>query len=101
MALPVASVQLYSLAEQFSADMNGSLDRLAAIGLKNVEAFDFVRRPSEIRTALDPAGLAAPTGHAPPNNAGRTALAETSAARSRRIGWSGNPRMPAPAKTAG
>ena len=65
MALPVASVQLYTLAEQFSADMNGSLDRLAAIGLKNVEAFDFVRRPDEIRAALDASGLASPTGHAP------------------------------------
>jgi len=64
-ALPVASVQLYTLAEQFSADMNGSLERLAAIGLKNVEAFDFVRRPDEIRTALDAAGLDSPTGHAP------------------------------------
>ena len=65
MALPVASVQLYSLAEEFSADMSSSLDRLAAIGLKNVEAFDFVRRPDEIRAALDAAGLASPTGHAP------------------------------------
>lgn len=65
MALPEASVQLYTLAEQFSADMNGSLDRLAAIGLKNVEAFDFVSRPDQIRAALDAAGLASPTGHAP------------------------------------
>ena len=65
MALPVASVQLYTLAEQFSADMSGSLERLAAIGLQNVEAFDFVRRPNEIRAALDAAGLASPTGHAP------------------------------------
>ncbi|MDH2444817.1 sugar phosphate isomerase/epimerase [Amnibacterium sp. CER49] len=65
MARPEASVQLYSLAEQFSADMNGSLERLAAIGLRNVEAFDFVGRPKEIRTALDAAGLASPTGHAP------------------------------------
>jgi sugar phosphate isomerase/epimerase len=64
-ALPVASVQLYTLAEQFSTDMNGSLARLAEIGLKNVEAFDFVRRPAEIRTALDAAGLESPTGHAP------------------------------------
>jgi len=64
-ARPEASVQLYSLAEQFSADMNSSLERLAAIGLKNVEAFDFVGRPQEIRTALDAAGLASPTGHAP------------------------------------
>src|SRR5699024_7227645 len=64
-ALPLASVQLYSLAAQFSADMTGSLDKLAAIGLEHVEAFDFVRRPTEIRTALDQAGLASPTGHAP------------------------------------
>ncbi|WP_434810924.1 sugar phosphate isomerase/epimerase family protein [Microbacterium sp. bgisy189] len=65
MALPEASVQLYTLAEEFSADMSGSLDKLAAMGLRNVEAFDFVRRPGEIRTALDGAGLASPTGHAP------------------------------------
>ena len=65
MALPLASVQLYTLAAEFSADMNGSLDKLAGIGLKNVEAFDFVRRPAEIRAALDASGLASPTGHAP------------------------------------
>lgn len=65
MALPEASVQLYTLATEFSADMEGSLEKLAAIGLRNVEAFDFVRRPDEIRVALDAAGLASPTGHAP------------------------------------
>ncbi|MFC0672789.1 sugar phosphate isomerase/epimerase family protein [Brachybacterium hainanense] len=65
MALPIASVQLYTLAAEFTADMNGSLDKLAAIGLKNVEAFDFVRRPAEIRAALDASGLSSPTGHAP------------------------------------
>lgn len=65
MALPEASVQLYTLAAEFSADMRGSLDRLAAIGLRSVEAFDFVRRPDEIRAALDAAGLVSPTGHAP------------------------------------
>lgn len=65
MALPEASVQLYTLAAEFSADMGGSLDKLAAIGLRNVEAFDFVRRPDEIRAALDASGLASPTGHAP------------------------------------
>ena len=63
--LPEASVQLYTLAAEFSADMGGSLDKLAAIGLRNVEAFDFVRRPDEIRAALDASGLASPTGHAP------------------------------------
>ncbi|MGO1925609.1 MAG: sugar phosphate isomerase/epimerase, partial [Brachybacterium tyrofermentans] len=65
MALPIASIQLYSLAAEFSADMNGSLDKLAGIGLRTVEAFDFVRRPAEIRAALDKAGLTSPTGHAP------------------------------------
>ena len=65
MTLPEASVQLYSLAKDFSADMQGSLDKLAAIGFRNVEAFDFVGRPAEIRAALDASGLASPTGHAP------------------------------------
>lgn len=65
MALPVASVQLYTLAAEFSADMAGSLARLAEIGLRHVEAFDFVGRPAEIRAALDAAGLDSPTGHAP------------------------------------
>ena len=64
-ALPETSVQLYTLAAEFTADMKGSLDKLAAIGLRNVEAFDFVRRPDEIRAALDASGLASPTGHAP------------------------------------
>lgn len=65
MTLPEASVQLYSLRDEFSADMQGSLDKLAAMGLRNVEAFDFVGRPAEIRAALDASGLASPTGHAP------------------------------------
>ena len=45
--------------------MQGSLDKLAALGLRNVEAFAFVDRPDEIRAALDASGLASPTGHAP------------------------------------
>lgn len=65
MALPVPAVQLYSLAKEFSADMAGSLDKLAAIGLQHVEAFDFVDRAPELRAALDASGLSAPTGHAP------------------------------------
>lgn len=64
-SLPQASVQLYSLASEFSDDMQGSLDKLAVLGLRNVEAFAFVDRPDEIRAALDASGLASPTGHAP------------------------------------
>lgn len=62
---PEASVQLYTLASEFSADMSGSLDKLAALGLRNVEAFAFVDRPDAIRAALDASGLTSPTGHAP------------------------------------
>ncbi|MGO1200403.1 MAG: sugar phosphate isomerase/epimerase family protein [Dermabacteraceae bacterium] len=65
MVLPIASIQLYTLAAEFSADMNASLDKLAGIGLRTVEAFDFVGRPTQIRAALDRAGLSSPTGHAP------------------------------------
>ncbi len=65
MTLPEASVQLYSLRDEFAADIQGSLDKLAAIGFQAVEAFDFVRRPAEIRAALDASGLTSPTGHAP------------------------------------
>lgn len=65
MALPEASVQLYTLAAEFTADMSGALDTLAATGLKNVEAFDFVGRAPQLRAALDASGLASPTGHAP------------------------------------
>lgn len=65
MTLPEASVQLYTLRDAFGADPQGSLDKLAAIGYRNVEAFDFVGRPAEIRAALDASGLASPTGHAP------------------------------------
>jgi len=65
MTLPAASIQLYTLAKEFSDDPSGSLDKLAAIGLTHVEAFDFVRRPDEIRSALDASGLTSPTGHAP------------------------------------
>ncbi len=65
MPLPAPSIQLYTLAAEFSADPSGSLDKLAALGLRHVEAFDFVRRPAEIRAALDASGLSSPTGHAP------------------------------------
>lgn len=65
MGLPIASVQLYTLASEFTDDMQGSLDRLAGIGLTTVEAFDFVGRPAQIRAAFAASGIAASTGHAP------------------------------------
>ena len=64
MTTPSISVQLYSVKEALNADLDDTLSRLASIGLRYVEAFDFVRRPAELRASLDRHGLAAPTGHA-------------------------------------
>jgi sugar phosphate isomerase/epimerase len=62
---PQMSVQLYSVREALDADPAGTLERLAGLGLRNAEAFDFVRRAPELAAALGAAGIAAPTGHAP------------------------------------
>ena len=64
MATPDISVQLYSVHRPLEADLDGTLGRLAAIGLRYVEAFDFVRRADALKTAFDRYGLSAPTGHA-------------------------------------
>lgn len=64
MTTPQTSVQLYSVHEALDADLDGTLARLAEIGFTNVEAFDFVRRPAELKASLDRYGLSSPTGHA-------------------------------------
>jgi sugar phosphate isomerase/epimerase len=64
MTTPSISVQLYSVNEALNADLDGGLSKLANIGLRYIEAFDFVRRPAELRAAFDRHGLSAPTGHA-------------------------------------
>ncbi len=61
---PAISVQLYS-CRQFLDDLDATLGALAAIGLKNVEAFNYVSSPEALAAALAKHGLAAPTGHAP------------------------------------
>lgn len=64
MASPQLSIQLYTVREALDADLPGTLDRLAAIGLCNVEAFGFVGRAAELRAAFDAAGLRARSAHA-------------------------------------
>ena len=64
MPKPEISVQLYSIHQALDADLDGSLRRLADIGLRTVEAFDFVRRADALEGILRPYGLTAPTGHA-------------------------------------
>lgn len=64
MSAPAISVQLYSIHEALDADLDGSLARLASVGLQTVEAFDFVRRAEALKESFDRHGLTSPTAHA-------------------------------------
>ncbi|MEV7320646.1 sugar phosphate isomerase/epimerase [Streptomyces sp. NPDC093970] len=64
MSTPRLSVQLYSVRHALEADEDAALGRLAALGLRDVEAFGFVHRAPELADALARHGLSAPTGHA-------------------------------------
>jgi sugar phosphate isomerase/epimerase len=64
MSRPQISVQLYSVRQTLDADLDGTIGKLAEIGLTAVEAFDFVDRPDQLKAALDRYGLRSPTGHA-------------------------------------
>jgi sugar phosphate isomerase/epimerase len=58
------SVQLYTLRNQLSIDLPGSLAELAAIGYTRVEHAGFVgRTAAQFRAALDAAGIRATSGH--------------------------------------
>lgn len=64
MATPEISVQLYSIHAALDADLDKSLGKLADIGLRTVEAFDFVRQADALKAAFDSHGLTSPTAHA-------------------------------------
>lgn len=57
------SVQLFTVREPLENDFEGTLERLAALGLQNVEPFDFVGNASQYEKALAATGLAMPTAH--------------------------------------
>jgi len=58
------SVQLYSVREQFAADPDGTLGRLAAIGFTQVEPYGLLQNVDTLTTGLSAHGLTAPTAHA-------------------------------------
>ena len=58
------SVQLYAVRDQLTEDLDGTLARLAAMGLRDVEAFDFVDRATALAEGFQRNGLRARTGHA-------------------------------------
>lgn len=64
MSQPQLSIQLYTVNDQLVADADGTLARLADLGIRQVEAFAFVDRADSLAAAFDKHGLQAKTGHA-------------------------------------
>jgi sugar phosphate isomerase/epimerase len=59
------SVQLYSVRDKLSEDLEGTLERLAALGFTNVEPYGaFVVGSDRYAAALASTGLSAPSAHA-------------------------------------
>ncbi|MGY4858496.1 sugar phosphate isomerase/epimerase family protein [Cryobacterium sp. AP23] len=59
------SVQLYTVRDAVSADLQGAVARVAAIGFTQVEPYSFVERADEFEKAFAASGITAPSGHAP------------------------------------
>jgi len=61
--LPIG-LQLYTLAQQAQADLEGTLKAVAAIGFKSIELAGYAgRTPAQLRAAMDAAGLSTPSAH--------------------------------------
>ena len=61
--LPTLSIQLYSVRRQLAEDFEGTLARLAELGLTQVEPYDLLSDPTGLRDALSRNGLTAPSAH--------------------------------------
>jgi len=61
---PVLSVQLYAVRDQLAEDLDATIARLAGMGLREVEAFDFIDKAPRLAEAFAKAGVRARTGHA-------------------------------------
>jgi sugar phosphate isomerase/epimerase len=59
------SLQLYTVRDAISADLPGTIRKVAEIGFTQVEPYNFVATAKELGAALRDNGLTAPSGHAP------------------------------------
>ena len=59
------SVQLYTVRDAISEDLQGTVARLAEIGFTKVEPYAFVERAEEYARAFAASSVTAPSGHAP------------------------------------
>lgn len=65
MPTPPLSVQRYTVREALEADLDGTIDKLAAIGFERVEPYNFAATTEVLAAALQRNGMTAPSGHAP------------------------------------
>jgi sugar phosphate isomerase/epimerase len=72
---PELSVQLYTVRRELSGDLDATLARLAAIGFRQVEAFDLLGYGDRLGDALRRHGLRAPFAHVDLLSADRAAVA--------------------------
>jgi sugar phosphate isomerase/epimerase len=63
--MPTPSVQLYSVRESISDNLDHAIRRLAEIGFTLVEPYAFHLRTDDYKRAFSANGISAPTGHAP------------------------------------
>jgi sugar phosphate isomerase/epimerase len=57
-------IQLYTVGKELTEDLNGTLEKVAAIGYRTVESAGMAgKSPAEFRKALDAAGLKCPSSH--------------------------------------
>jgi sugar phosphate isomerase/epimerase len=63
LGIPIG-LQLYTVYSELEKDFEGTLSRIAAIGIRDIELFAFPnRKPKDVRRALDDAGLRAISVH--------------------------------------
>ncbi|MGM7671741.1 sugar phosphate isomerase/epimerase family protein [Microbacterium sp. A93] len=60
----LTSIQLFTVNQDLDADLDKTLDAIAARGFTTVEPYNFVRRADLLAEALSSRNLASPTGHA-------------------------------------
>ncbi|WGD37767.1 sugar phosphate isomerase/epimerase [Lysinibacter sp. HNR] len=65
MARPLTSIQLYTLRDHLENDLASTVAKIATIGFRAVEPYNFAVRAHELAEALTAHGLVAPSGHAP------------------------------------
>ena len=64
---PGLAVMMYTVLEQARVNLEGTLDRLAAIGYQGIETYGLVEHfgPARVRRAIDAAGLTLTSAHTP------------------------------------